>query len=232
MTTARNLAKIKGLSDAKIEKIKEAAGKLVHDGFVTGMELDSKRKNIFKISTGSKEFDKLLGGGVVSTSITEAFGEFRTGKTQLSHTLCVTAQLPVSMGGANGKVYIYFKKKAAFIDTEGTFRPDRIRSIAQRFGLDGDAVLDNIAVARAHNSEHQMELLTELAQRLCEEKQYRLVVVDSIIALFRTDYCGRGELADRQQKLNLMLAKLMRIAQEFNVAIFITNQVTISIKVR
>jgi meiotic recombination protein DMC1 len=117
------------------------------------------------------------------------------------------------------------KKKAAFIDTEGTFRPDRIRSIAKRFGLDGDAVLDNIAVARAHNSEHQMELLTELAQRLCEEKQYRLVVVDSIIALFRTDYCGRGELADRQQKLNLMLAKLMRIAEEFNVAIFITNQV-------
>ncbi len=80
-------------------------------------------------------------------------------------------------------------------------------------------------MARAHNSEHQMELLTELAQRLCEEKDYRLVVIDSIIALFRTDYCGRGELADRQQKLNLMLAKLMRIAEEFNVAIFITNQV-------
>jgi meiotic recombination protein DMC1 len=107
MTTARNLAKIKGLSEAKIEKIKEAAGKLVHDGFVTGIELDSRRKCIFKISTGSKEFDKLLGGGVTSCSITEAFGEFRTGKTQLSHTLCVTAQLPTSMGGANGKVIVF-----------------------------------------------------------------------------------------------------------------------------
>jgi meiotic recombination protein DMC1 len=87
MTTSRNLAKIKGLSEAKIEKIKEAAAKLIHDGFVTGQELDLKRKTIFQISTGSKEFDKLLGGGVMSSSITEAFGEFRTGKTQLSHTL-------------------------------------------------------------------------------------------------------------------------------------------------
>jgi RecA/RadA recombinase len=46
------------------------------------------------------------------------FGEFRTGKTQLCHTLCVTSQLPTSMGGGNGK--------AAYIDTEGTFRPERV----------------------------------------------------------------------------------------------------------
>ena len=106
MTTIRNLGKIKGLSEAKIEKIKEAAGKLVHSGFITGTELDLKRAHIFRISTGAKEFDKLLGGGIASTSITEAFGEFRTGKTQLSHTLCVVSQLPTSMGGANGKVFL------------------------------------------------------------------------------------------------------------------------------
>ncbi|KAJ3038599.1 Meiotic recombination protein dmc1 [Rhizophlyctis rosea] len=216
MTTVRNLSKIKGLSEAKIEKIKESANKLLPSGFITGMELDAKRKNVVRISTGSKEFDKLLGGGVQSMSITEAFGEFRTGKTQLSHTLCVTSQLPVSMGGGNGK--------AAFIDTEGTFRPDRIKAIANRFNVEGEAALDNITVARAMNSEHQFELLNELAARLCEERSYRLVVVDSIIALYRTDYSGRGELAERQQKLNQMLAKLMRIAEEFNVAVFITNQ--------
>ncbi|RKO85343.1 DMC1 protein, partial [Blyttiomyces helicus] len=103
MMTVRNLSKIKGMSEAKIEKIKEAANKLLPSGFITGTELECKRKNVVRISTGSKELDKLLGGGVQSMSITEAFGEFRTGKTQLSHTLCVMAQLPVSMGGGNGK---------------------------------------------------------------------------------------------------------------------------------
>ncbi|KAJ3180829.1 Meiotic recombination protein dmc1 [Gaertneriomyces sp. JEL0708] len=218
MTTIRNLSKIKGLSETKIEKMKEAAAKLLPATFMTGTELESKRKSVVKISTGCKDFDALLGGGVQTMSITEAFGEFRTGKTQLSHTLCVTAQLPIAMGGGNGK--------AAFIDTEGTFRPSRIKAIATRYNVDPEAVLDNIAVARAHNSEHQMELLNHLAARLCEERQYRLVVVDSIMALFRTDYSGRGELAERQQKLNQMMAKLMRIAEEFNVAVFITNQMT------
>jgi len=119
--------------------------------------------------------------------------------------------------------------QAAFIDTEGTFRPDRIKAIATRFNVDGEAALDNITVARAMNSEHQFELLNELAARLCEEISYRLVVVDSIIALYRTDYSGRGELAERQQRLNQMMSKLMRIAEEFNVAVFITNQVRVRI---
>ncbi|KAJ3207099.1 Meiotic recombination protein dmc1 [Dinochytrium kinnereticum] len=215
MTTVRNLLKIKGMSEAKIEKIKEAASKLLSSGFITGTEYSLKRKHCFRISTGSKEFDKILGGGIESASITEAFGEFRTGKTQLAHTLCVMAQLPLSMGGANGK--------AAFIDTEGTFRDDRIRSIAARFGMDSDAALDNVLIARAFNSEQQMDLLIEVAARMVDG-DFRLLVVDSIIALFRTDYSGRGELSERQQKLNIMLARLMRLAEEFNVAVFITNQ--------
>lgn len=218
MTTIRNLSKIKGLSEIKIDKMKDAANKLLPNTFMTGTQLDAKRQTVVKISTGSFEFDKLIGGGVQTLSITEAFGEFRTGKTQLSHTLCVAAQLPLSMGGGNGK--------AAFIDTEGTFRPERIKAIAERFGVDGDTALDNIAYARAHNSEHQMELLNDLAARLADEKSYRLVVIDSIISLFRTDYSGRGELAERQQKLNQMMAKLLRISEEFNVAVFITNQMS------
>ncbi|KAJ3121526.1 Meiotic recombination protein dmc1 [Physocladia obscura] len=217
MTTVRNLGKIKGMSDAKVEKIKEAATKLLPQGFITGVELAMKRRHIFKLTTGSKEFDKILNGGIESASITEAFGEFRTGKTQLAHTLCVVAQLPVAQGGAEGRVI--------FIDTEGTFRDDRITSIANRFNLDPEAVLENISIARAYNCEHQMELITEVGARMVEGG-YRLIIVDSIMALFRVDYSGRGELAERQQKLGSMLAKLTKLAEEFNVAVFITNQMT------
>ena len=149
-------------------------------------------------------------------SITEVFGEFRTGKTQMSTTLCVTCQLP-DVNGVPGK--------AAYIDTEGTFRPERLRDIAQRFGLDPDEVLDNVVYARAFNSEHQMDLITLIAAKMSEEPgRYRLLVVDSIINHFRTDFSGRGELGERQQRLNQMLAKLTRISEEFNVAVFITNQ--------
>lgn len=217
MNTLKNLCKIKGMSEAKVEKIREAAKKLYDNGFVTALEYSIRRQCVFKIATGSSELDKLIGGGVQSMAITEAFGEFRTGKTQMSLTLCVTVQLPTEAGGADGK--------AAFIDTEGTFRPDRLREIAARFHLDPEAVLENVIFARAFNSEHQMELLTLLAAKFAEEPgRYKLLVVDSIISLFRTDFSGRGELGERQQKLNQMLAKLMRISEEYNLAVFITNQ--------
>ncbi|KAJ3384221.1 Meiotic recombination protein dmc1 [Entophlyctis sp. JEL0112] len=205
------------MSDAKVEKIKEAAAKLLPNGFITGTELSVKRRQVFRLSTGSKEFDKILNGGIESASITEAFGEFRTGKTQLAHTLCVVAQLPVSQGGGEGRVI--------FIDTEGTFRDDRIVAIAARFNLDPEAVLENISIARAYNCEQQMDLITEVAARMVDGG-YRLIIVDSIMALFRVDYSGRGELAERQQKLGTMMARLTKLAEEFNVAVYITNQMT------
>ncbi|KAJ1921051.1 Meiotic recombination protein dmc1 [Mycoemilia scoparia] len=212
MTTRRNMCKIKGLSEAKVEKIKEIANSLMGDGFITASDYADMRALVIRITTGSKEFDKLLGGGIQSMSITEAFGEFRTGKTQLAHTLCVTSQLPIEMGGGNGK--------AAYIDTEGTFRPDRIQAIAERFNLDSNVVLDNIIYARAHNSEQQMDLLIQVVSKFAEEPgTYKLLVIDSIIAQFRTDYSGRGELSERQQKLNIMLARLSRMSEEFNIAI-------------
>ncbi|KAJ8658144.1 meiotic recombinase Dmc1 [Lichtheimia ornata] len=219
MMTKKTLLKIKGLSETKVDKIKDAASKAQGSGFITGSDMSRFREKVVKISTGSKQFDSLLGGGVQTMSITEVFGEYRTGKTQLAHTLCVQVQLPIHQGGANSK--------AAYIDTEGTFRPDRIRAIADRFGVDPDITLDNIAVARAWNSDHQMDLITEIAAKFAEEKGiYRLLVVDSIIALFRCDYAGRGELAERQQKLNQMLNRLTKIAEEYNVAVFLTNQVS------
>jgi meiotic recombination protein DMC1 len=125
--------------------------------------------------------------------------------------------MPRNQGGGNGKV--------AYIDTEGTFRPERIQKIAERFGLDSDVVLDNILYARVYNHDMQMQILTPLVAKMVEEK-FSLIIVDSIMALFRVDFSGRGELAERQQKLGKLMAQLTKIAEQFNVAIFITNQVT------
>ncbi|PHT85845.1 Meiotic recombination protein DMC1 -like protein [Capsicum annuum] len=228
MHTKKNLTGIKGLSEAKVEKICEAAEK-INFGYITGSDALLKRKAVVKITTGSQALDELLGGGIETSAITEAFGEFRSGKTQLAHTLCVSTQLtrlptdlsgllqlPTSMKGGNGKV--------AYIDTEGTFRPDRVVPIAERFGMDAGAVLDNIIYARAYTYEHQYNLLLGLAAKMAEEP-FRLLIVDSVIALFRVDFTGRGELADRQQKLAQMLSRLIKIAEEFNVAVYMTNQV-------
>ncbi|KAI5103224.1 meiotic recombination protein DMC1/LIM15-like, partial [Silurus meridionalis] len=218
MTTRRSLCNVKGLSEAKVEKIKEAAGKLLMSGFQTASEYSMKRKQVFHITTGSLEFDKLLGGGIESMAITEAFGEFRTGKTQLSHTLCVTAQLPGENGYTGGKVI--------FIDAENTFRPDRLKDIADRFNVDHEAVLDNVLYARAYTSEHQMELLDFVAAKFHEEGGVFKLLANSIMALFRVDFSGRGELAERQQKLAQMLSRLQKISEEYNVAVFVTNQMT------
>ncbi|CAI9630309.1 unnamed protein product [Alternaria burnsii] len=216
--TRRNLLKIKGFSEIKVDKVKDAIAKCQPSGggFQTAHELGHLRKRVIKISTGSKALDAVLGGGFQTMSISEVFGEFRCGKTQLSHTMSVIAQLPRDMGGAEGKV--------AYIDTEGTFRPERIAQIAERFGVDPETAQDNITYARAVNSEHQMELLNKVAEFFVSN-EYRLLIIDSIMALFRVDYTGRGELNERQQKLNQFLSKLTHVAEEFNVAVLLTNQV-------
>ncbi|CAG7917355.1 unnamed protein product [Penicillium olsonii] len=204
--TRKTLLKIKGFSEVKVEKVKEAIQKCLPStsGFMTAMELHHQRKKVVRISTGSQQFDSILNGGFQSMSISEVFGEFRCGKTQLSHTMSVIAQLPKEMGGASGKV--------AYIDTEGTFRPERIAQIAERFGMDPDTAQENIAYARALNSEHQLELLNSLSLEFARGN-FRLLVIDSIMNCFRVDYCGRGELADRQQKLNQFLMKLAHMAE-------------------
>lgn len=143
-------------------------------------------------------------------------GEFRCGKTQLSLTLCVTAQLSHAHGGGNGRV--------AFIDTENTFRPERIAEICSRFDVDCEDVLENILWARAFTTEHQVELLDHVSAQMATAR-FALLVVDSATALFRVDYSGRGELAGRQQKLNQFLSGLVKIAEQFNIAVWITNQV-------
>lgn len=215
-TPKKAILQVKGISEAKADKILAEACKLVPMGFTTAAQFYLRRAEVTYLSTGSKELDRLLGGGVETGAITELFGEFRTGKTQLCHTLAVTCQLPAEQGGGSGK--------CLYIDTEGTFRPERLEPIARRFNLNPDEVLDNIAYARAYNSDHQTQLLAQ-ASAMMAESRYALLIVDSATALYRTDFSGRGELSARQMHLARFLRTLLRLADEFGVAILISNQV-------
>jgi len=267
-TPKKQLLVIKGISEAKADKILSEATKLVPMGFTTATEFHQRRADMISITTGSKELDTLLGGGLETGSITEIFGEFRTGKTQLCHTLAVTCQLPLDMGGGEGKclyidtegtfrperllsiteIFGEFRTgktqlchtlavtcqlpldmgggegKCLYIDTEGTFRPERLLAVAERYGLNGEEVLDNVAYARAYNSDHQSTLLIQ-ASAMMAEQRYSLLIVDSATALYRTDFSGRGELSARQMHLARFLRTLLRLADVFGVAVVITNQV-------
>ncbi|MCJ1314292.1 recombinase rad51 [Agyrium rufum] len=215
-TPRRVLEQIKGISEQKATKILTEASKLVPMGFTTATEMHARRSELISITTGSKQLDTLLAGGIETGSITEIFGEFRTGKSQICHTLAVTCQLPFDMGGGEGK--------CLYIDTEGGFRPVRCLAVAARYGLSGEEVLDNVAYARAYNSDHQLSLLTQAAQMMCETR-FSLLIVDSATSLYRTDFSGRGELSARQIHLAKFLRALQRLADEFGIAVVITNQV-------
>jgi len=216
--TLRKLQEIKGISEQKAMQLKQKIkdNELVNIGFTTASARMVADQDKIYLSTGSTALDALLGGGIETGSLTEVFGEFRTGKTQLCHTLCVTCQRTLDSGGGEGK--------AIYVDTEGTFRPAKLTAIAERFGMDPEEVLSNVVCARAHNSEQQLELLQDAAALMADDR-YSLLIVDSATALYRTDYSGRGELSERQMHLAQFLRQLTRLAEEFGVAVVITNQV-------
>lgn len=220
-----NTAEIGESTAAKIINAARQAADI--GGFETGDMVLERRKLVGKLSTGCVEFDEMMGGGIESQSITEMYGEFGSGKTQVAHQLAVNVQLPREKGGSNGSVIM--------IDTENTFRPERIKQMVQglseRHGVeyDHDEFLKNIHVARAYNSNHQI-LLVDSAMELANElkdtdKPVRLMIVDSLTAHFRAEYVGRGTLADRQQKLNKHLHGLQRFGDLYNSAVVVTNQV-------
>ncbi|KAJ3842585.1 Rad51-domain-containing protein [Lentinula raphanica] len=201
-TPKKHLVTIKGISELKADKILAEAQKIVPLGFQSATEVHARRSELVHITTGSKQLDALLGGGIETGAITELFA--------------VTCQLPVSMGGGEGK--------CLYIDTEGTFRPVRLLAVAERYGLNGEEVLDNVAYARAYNADHQNALLTN-ASALMSESRFCLLIVDSCTALYRTDFSGRGELSSRQTHLGKFLRTLQRLADEFGIAVVVTNQV-------
>ena len=214
-----DLADLAGVGQAVARKAIQAARGIMELGFTDGVAFDKKRKDIHYITTGSENLDNLLGGkGLESKAITEAYGAFGSGKTQLGLTLAVNVQLPKDQGGANGK--------AVYIDTEGTFRPDRIRQISEALGANSEKVLKNILVARAFNSDHQVLLLDKITEMIKDQKEpIKLVIIDSLTAHFRAEFAGRGQLADRQQRLNRYLHQLMKLSEQHNLTVFVTNQV-------
>ncbi|MFH1779797.1 MAG: DNA repair and recombination protein RadA [Candidatus Micrarchaeota archaeon] len=210
------LVEVSGIGEATAAKAINAARATLNMTFENGNDVLKRREKIQKITTGSKELDSLLGGGVETQSITEAFGKFGSGKSQLGFQLCVNVQLPKDQGGADGH--------ALFIDTEGTFRPERIIQLALAKGLDPEEVLNNTKIARAYNSDHQM-LLLDKAEDEIKKGKIKIIVVDSVTGAFRSDYLGRGQLAERQMKLNKHIHSLLRLADKYNIAVYITNQV-------
>lgn len=215
-STLRHLSTVKGISENKAQKIQEAAYKQVDMGFTTAEAFFVQQEQLITITTGSKSLDTLLHGGIETGALTEIYGEFRTGKSQICHQLAVTCQLPIDMGGGEGR--------CLFIDCEGTFRAERVYAIAERYGLDPREAMRNIAVARSKNNEHTMKLL-DSAQQMMSQTRFVMVIIDSIMAQLRVDYQGRGELSERQMRLSVILKKLRGLADEFGVAVVYSNQV-------
>lgn len=205
-----------GIGEGAANRIILAAKESLDIRFRSGVEMLEKRKQVKRISTGSKAFDELLGGGIETQAITEFFGEFGSGKTQVVHQLAVNVQLPEDQGG--------LEKGVIFIDTENTFRPERIVQMAEGKGLEAEPILENIQVARAYNSADQI-LWAEKAAEMAQSGEVGLIIVDSLTSHFRSDYSGRGTLADRQQKLNRHMHTLQKAGDVNNLSVVVTNQV-------
>ncbi|MEM3571693.1 MAG: DNA repair and recombination protein RadA [Candidatus Bathyarchaeia archaeon] len=202
--TIKELA-LAGISEKQAEKIITEARDSIALTFIRADELLKMRQNVLRLTTGSKSLDELLGGG-----------EYGVGKSILCHQLSVNVQLPIEKGGLNGG--------ALYIDTEQTFRPEWIIRMAKHSGLDQDQVAKNIVYSEAYNSDHQI-LILEKADKVIKENNIRLIIIDSLTAHFRSEYLGREMLAERQQKLNKHMHKLIRLARAFNAVAVVTNQV-------
>ena len=156
------------------------------------------------LTSGVPSLDRILGGGFETKKISEIWGSFGSGKTQLALQLAVTAQLPTAKGGLNAPSLV--------IDTEGTFHHSRVVSIAKRFELDPEKVLGNIVLCQAYNSDHQVTLLNH-ANEVIKERGIHLIIIDSLTAHFRSEYIGREMLASRQQELNRHRNRLLKLCR-------------------
>ena len=211
------LAEQAELGEAVSSKIIQGAKKLANiGGFLSGNALLERRRVVQKLTSGTAALDELLGGGFETQAIVEVYGEFGSGKTQIGHQLCVNTMLPLEKGGFDGEVF--------YIDTEDTFRPERIAQMCEGVGLDPMMVLDRIHVARAYNSAHQMLLVDEIKKQ-SKNIDVKLIIVDSLTSHFRSEYIGRGMLARRQQLLNRHMKELKQLSDVHNALVLVTNQV-------
>ncbi len=215
MATIRELEPV-GVSEKKASAVISAARQSLGVSFIRADELLKQRQNVARLTTGSKALDKMVDGGLETQTISEFYGEYGSGKSQMCHQLCVNVQLPLERGGLNGGVL--------YVDTENTFRLERIVQMAKHVGLDPEQVVKNIIYAEAYTSDHQMFLL-ENADEIIKANNIKLIIVDSLTAHFRSEYIGREMLASRQQRLNKHMHKLVALARAFNAVAVVTNQV-------
>ena len=216
MSPGGTVAEIDGLGDKTAKKlIWNARNALGMTDFIQAKDID---ENVEFITTGSSELNKILGGGFQTGKLTEVYGPFKSGKTALAHTISVASQLPEKKGGLNTSV--------AYIDTENTFSKEKIKRIAKRFGLNPNEVLSRIFHARIYSSDHQSQMIQK-AETLCKTRGARLIIIDSLMALLRAEFVGIGKLAPRQALLNNIIHTLSRIAETYNAAVLLTNQVSV-----
>jgi len=215
--TADELADIVDMDPIRLANILRHARRMVGFKVYSGKSYRNMRESLPRVTTGVKSIDELLGGGLEPRVIYEFAGEFGAGKTQICHQLAVTVQLPKDKGGVSGKVF--------YLDSEGTFSPERIESIAKRFNMDPELALENILNIEAINVDHQIECLRTEVIEAIEESGVKLVIVDSLISHFRAEYTGRDQLALRQQRLNYFIDWLLRIARVYDIYVVVTNQV-------
>ncbi len=214
ITGIRQREAIKLCGQASIA-LQDAKG--ISSAIVSAASIKNIRRLVRRIPTGSKNLDSLLGGGIETGAVTELYGEFGTGKTQICHALCVTNQLTVDQNEESSC-------KSLYIDAENTFRPERIESIAIAKGLDPAKALENVVIAKAYNSSHLQSVFDSVVS-VVNEHQIRLIIVDSLISHYRAEYKGLGTLAMRQQDLSEAIQILSRTAQLCHVAVVVTNQV-------
>ncbi len=213
VATPGELVDAAGVSEIVARKMIKFSRESLNMGFQSGTDILAKRAKVIKIPTGSKSFDQLLGGGFETNAIVECFGEFGSGKTQLGHILAVNCQKN------DPDAY------AIYIDTENTFRPERIQQIAKGAKINPDKALSHIKVARAYNSDHQMLLAEKVEELIKGGLKVRVIIVDSLTAHFRAEFVGRGTLAERQQKINKHMHMLLKLADMYNILVYVTNQV-------
>lgn len=207
---------VAGVGEKQAAKVIAEARDSLALSFIRADELMKMRQNVRRLSTMSKQVDELLGGGLETQTITEFYGEYGVGKSILCHQLAVNVQLPEEKGGLNGS--------ALYIDTENTFRPEWIVRMAKAMGLDPIETAKRIIYSEAFNSDHQV-LVLDKADKVIQENNVKLIIVDSLTAHFRSEYLGREMLAERQQKLNSHLHRLVRLSRAFNACAVVTNQV-------
>jgi len=176
VTPPREIVELTGMGSNTAIKVNRLAREKVDQGFTPADQVLEQRSHMRRCRTGSSVLNHIMGGGIETGVITELIGEYGSGKTQICYNLSVLAPLPEEQGGLGGKVCV--------IDTEGTFLPERIKQIAENRGYDPAEALDQVLVARAYNSSHQLTIIQQLPQ-VIQEHDIKLVIVDSMISHFR-----------------------------------------------